>query len=406
MKRILIAILCLCLLALPALGDGVLDDLTYFGTPGPDMPIGFYRQGNGKFVIGYNACVAGWKGKLAFFDAETGERREMDLPAPLRALCSWGQDGALILQGDENESLLYLLKAESNDVQYLCPIPLIAASAAAFSENHLLIGGSMLRVEGDSCAAGVIYSKYGVELRQFVRDLTSSSGVNAVMVTDGGLAMAGWTETDGITKGLVMRYTGSIVEDGETTRAEYRLAKESVYQRPQGDAAFLGLTDYQGGLLAVGSFSQEGKAAVADANALAVCFDRDGNERWANIWGNAADHFLTAVQLLPGTDVWVAAGQSGVIPEEQNDVTGPRSILILPGNGMGRGTENDIWQISLNLNSALCAMLLSDDEVWVLGEAEFSDTWRAEEKGGGGQGDIFIARLSKILMNRFYGMSN
>lgn len=406
MRRILILSMCLFLFALPALADGVLDDLTYLGSPGPDTPIGFYRQENGAFIIGYNAWLDDSYGRVMILDVETDERREITLPAPLRALCPWGKDGALILQGQNGESLLYVLDAASMEARYLCNLPLIATDAAALTDEHLLIGGCMLRAEGDRCAAAVIYSRYGSELRQFVRDVTSESGCNAVLVTEDGLALAGWTEKEDVTKGLLMRYTGSIVEAEETARAEYRLVKESTYENEQGSAAFMGLTSYQGGILAVGSASPRGDDFLASSDALAVGFDDIGDSQWANQWGRAADDFLLDAVSLPGADVWVAAGHAGVIPEEVNDITGPRAILILPGNGMGMGTENDVWDISLNFNSSLHSLLLSGEEIWVLGEAEFTDDWRAEEKGGGGQGDIFIARLSKILMNEFRGMSN
>lgn len=404
MKRMLLIVLCLIACSLPALADGVLDDLTYMGSAGPDTPIGFYRQENGLFVIGYNAFLDDSQGWVIILDAKTDERQEIALPAPLRALCPWGDDGALILQGKNRESQLYLMDHSNWEARYLCDIPLIAADAAALGEDHLLIGGSMLRIEGDSCAAGVIYSKYGTELRQFVRDLASASGINAVAVTADGIAMAGWTEKEGITKGLFMRYTGSIVEEEEITRAEYRLARESIFENPQGSAAFMGITAYRDGILAVGSASPLGDGFIANSNAQMVYFDNPGSIQWANAWGNAADDFLMDVLPLPGTDRWVAVGQAGVIPEEQSDVTGPRSILILPGNNLGQAAYP--WDISLNFNSSLHALLLSGDEIWVLGEAEFTENWRAEEKGGSGNGDIFIGRFSKILMNELRRISN
>lgn len=404
MKRICIITFCLFCLALPALADGVLDDLTYMGSAGPDTPIGFYRQENGLFVIGYNAFLDDFLGRVTIFNAETDERQEIALPAPLRALCPWGDEGALILQGENGESQLYLMDPASKAVWYLCDIPLIATNAAALSDDHLLIGGSMLRAEGDSYAAGVIYSKYGVELRQFVRDLASASGINAVAVTVDGIAMAGWTEKEGGTKGLFMRYTGSIVEEEEITQAEYRLTRESIFENPQGSAVFMGLTAYQGGFLTVGSASPLGDGFLANSDVQMVYYDDLGNIQWANAWGNAADDFLMDALPLPGTDSWVAVGQTGVTPEEQSDVTGPRSILILPGNSMGQAAHP--WDISLNFNSSLHSLLLSGDEIWVLGEAEFTDNWRAEEKGGGGNGDLFIGRFSKILMNEFRRISN
>ena len=386
MRRLFCLCLCFCLLSLPAQADGILDGLRYFGTPEDDQPVGLCRLSDGRLAAGYNACGDGQIGYLALLGQE-GEIHPLEGGA-LQALCAVGDKLALLLRDGEGASRLKLLAGPELAAQAEAKVP-FSAEGMAVVEDALVICGSAMRAEGDTCGVIAIYDADGNELDTFYHDVAPATGFTCVAPTETGFVTGGWKEMEEGRAALMVFYTGS--HDGQTAWEEYQATGEHAEQ--SGSAVYTRVVSCPGGAIGLGSLIAGQERARTQG--LACRVDGDGRQEWRCAAGGTEDSFFT--DAVPYGSGWILVGQyqDGEPPATEEDARGAWLYQL-----SSAGESLTDFSIFLDVGAFFSAILAEEDTLWVLGQSNTSSLWGADEWGGGGM-DIFLAQLSQLQKREF-----